>query len=88
MSAGTASVWLVGLDSGKITGTGVRAAISRIAVSVKVPAVPVVPIRMVGATCRITASRHGYRTASSRPCGEDHPPRADRLGPNGPIHPQ
>ena len=59
-------MWLVGLDSGKITGTGVAAAIARIAASVKVPARPVVPIRMVGATCRMTVSR-SYRGAAAKP---------------------
>ena len=40
----------VGLDSGSTMGAETRAAISRIADSVNVPAVPVVPFRIVGAT--------------------------------------
>jgi hypothetical protein len=50
MSAGVASEFAVGSDSGKITGSAVCAAISRTAASVNVPAVPLVPTRMVGAT--------------------------------------
>ena len=57
-----ASDFEVGLDSGKMTGACVRAAISAMASSVKEPWVPLVPIRIVGATRRTTAAR-SYRPA-------------------------
>jgi len=42
------------------------AAISRIATSENVPGVPLVPIRIVGRTCRTTVSR-SYPSALSKP---------------------
>jgi hypothetical protein len=56
-SAGVASDFWVGLDSGGTIGAGVRAAISRITGSVKAPGVADVLIRIVGAICRTTVSR-------------------------------
>jgi hypothetical protein len=56
-SAGVASHFDVGLDSGNTIGDLARAAMALIACSVKAPWVPLVPIRMVGATWRTTVSR-------------------------------
>ncbi len=56
-SSGRASARAVGLESGKITGLGVLAAISRTIASVKAPAAVERPIRTVASTLRITSER-------------------------------
>ena len=56
-SDGVASEFAVGLARGGWLSGSVSAAISRIAVSEKTPGLPLVPIRIVGATWRMTVSR-------------------------------
>ena len=56
-SAGVASASAGGLESGKIMGRSVCRAISLTIASVKAPAIPDVPISMVGRTWRITSAR-------------------------------
>ena len=59
-SAGVASASAAGLESGKIMGRSVCHAISRTIASVKAPALPEVPISMVGRTW-CTTSAKAYR---------------------------
>ena len=59
-SPGVASQLDVGFESGKTMGAAVAAAIVRRAVSVKAPATPLVPSKMVGATLLTTSSRLKY----------------------------
>ncbi len=72
-SAGEASAWLVGFESGKTSGRSTWAAISRTTVSVKAPVAPDTPMSTVGCNARTTASRSwpGSRpSAAARAAGQ------------------
>ena len=66
MSPGEASVFDVGFERGRTTGVGTCLAISRMADSVKLPGTPLVPIRIVGRTYRMTVSK-SYGSAAGKP---------------------
>jgi hypothetical protein len=67
MSAGMASIFEVGLDSGKMTGRLTPALIASTTPLVNAPWAVEVPIRMVGFTCSTTACRP-MMPASARAC--------------------
>jgi hypothetical protein len=56
-SAGMASIWEVGLETGKMTGRGVPALMASTTSRVKAPGDVEAPIRIVGLTCPTTVSR-------------------------------